>query len=60
MRRVRPPEWSSVLASCGGSRGIVGDLLRDAANGLVRVIGNGDNHWPLVYGAISESCSSGS
>jgi nucleoside-diphosphate-sugar epimerase len=33
----------------GGSRGIVGDLLRDAANGLVRVIGNGDNHWPLVY-----------
>ncbi len=33
----------------GGSRGIVGDLLRDAANGLVRVIGNGENHWPLVY-----------
>jgi nucleoside-diphosphate-sugar epimerase len=33
----------------GGSRGIVGDLLRDAANGLVRVIGTGENHWPLVY-----------
>ena len=33
----------------GGSRGIVGDLLQDAANGLVRVIGSGDNHWPLVY-----------
>jgi nucleoside-diphosphate-sugar epimerase len=33
----------------GGSRGIVGGLLRDAANGLVRVIGSGDNHWPLVY-----------
>ncbi|HET7217850.1 MAG TPA: NAD-dependent epimerase/dehydratase family protein [Vicinamibacterales bacterium] len=33
----------------GGSRGIVGDLFRDAANGLVRVIGSGDNHWPLVY-----------
>jgi nucleoside-diphosphate-sugar epimerase len=33
----------------GGSRGIVGDLLKDAANGLVRVIGNGENHWPLVY-----------
>jgi nucleoside-diphosphate-sugar epimerase len=33
----------------GGARGIVGDLLRDAANGLVRVIGRGDNHWPLVY-----------
>ena len=33
----------------GGSRGIVGDLFKDAANGLVRIIGNGDNHWPLVY-----------
>jgi len=33
----------------GGSRGIVGDLLKDAVNGLVRVIGTGDNHWPLVY-----------
>ena len=33
----------------GGSRGIVGDLFKDAANGLVRVIGGGDNHWPLVY-----------
>jgi len=33
----------------GGSRGIVGALLKDAANGLVRVVGTGDNHWPLVY-----------
>jgi nucleoside-diphosphate-sugar epimerase len=33
----------------GGSRGIVGDLFKDAANGLVRVIGSGDNHWPLIY-----------
>ena len=33
----------------GGARGIVGDLFKDAANGLVRVIGNGENHWPLVY-----------
>lgn len=33
----------------GGSRGIVGDLLKDAANGLVRIIGGGDNHWPLIY-----------
>jgi nucleoside-diphosphate-sugar epimerase len=33
----------------GGSRGIVGGLFRDAANGLVRVIGSGENHWPLVY-----------
>jgi nucleoside-diphosphate-sugar epimerase len=33
----------------GGARGIVGDLFKDAANGLVRVIGSGDNHWPLVY-----------
>jgi nucleoside-diphosphate-sugar epimerase len=33
----------------GSSRGIVGDLLKDAANSLVRVIGSGENHWPLVY-----------
>lgn len=33
----------------GGSGGIVGDLFKDAANGLVRVIGSGDNRWPLVY-----------
>ena len=33
----------------GGSRGIVGDLFKDAANSLVRVVGSGDNHWPLVY-----------
>jgi nucleoside-diphosphate-sugar epimerase len=33
----------------GGGRGIVGDLLKDANRGLVRVIGSGENHWPLVY-----------
>jgi nucleoside-diphosphate-sugar epimerase len=33
----------------GGARGIIGDLLKDAANGLVRVIGEGKNHWPCIY-----------
>lgn len=33
----------------GGARGIVGDLCKDAANSLVRVVGSGANHWPLVY-----------
>jgi nucleoside-diphosphate-sugar epimerase len=33
----------------GGAKGLVTDMLRDAANGIVRVIGNGENHWPLVY-----------
>jgi nucleoside-diphosphate-sugar epimerase len=33
----------------GGARGIIGDLLKDARNGLVRVIGDGRNHWPCVY-----------
>jgi len=33
----------------GGGRGIVADLLKDAANGLVRVIGDGQNHWACVY-----------
>ncbi|MFB3853417.1 MAG: NAD(P)H-binding protein [Vicinamibacterales bacterium] len=33
----------------GGTRGIVCDLFRDASNGLIRIFGTGDNHWPLVY-----------
>jgi nucleoside-diphosphate-sugar epimerase len=33
----------------GGARGIVGDLLKDAANGLVRVVGSGQNHWACIY-----------
>lgn len=33
----------------GGARGIVGDLLRNALNGLVRVVGDGANRWPCVY-----------
>ncbi len=33
----------------GGNRGIVSDLLKNALNGLIRVIGSGDNHWPLIY-----------
>lgn len=33
----------------GGANGMVGDLFKSASNGLVRVIGDGNNHWPLVY-----------
>jgi nucleoside-diphosphate-sugar epimerase len=33
----------------GGSRGIISDLLKTAANGLVRVIGDGRNHWACVH-----------
>jgi nucleoside-diphosphate-sugar epimerase len=33
----------------GGGTGIVGDLFKAANNGLVRVVGDGNNHWPLVY-----------
>jgi len=33
----------------GGARGIIADLLKDARNGLVRVVGDGRNHWPCVY-----------
>lgn len=33
----------------GGGSGIVADLFKSASNGLVRVIGDGNNHWPLVY-----------
>lgn len=33
----------------GGSDGIIAEMLRDADNGIMRVIGKGENHWPLVY-----------
>jgi nucleoside-diphosphate-sugar epimerase len=33
----------------GNGRGIVTDMLKDAENGLMRVIGKGQNHWPHVY-----------
>jgi nucleoside-diphosphate-sugar epimerase len=33
----------------GGARGIVADLLKDALNGLVRVVGDGQNRWSCVY-----------
>ena len=33
----------------GGARGIVGDFLKDAGNGLVRVVGDGRNRWACIY-----------
>jgi len=33
----------------GGSRGIIGDLFRHAADGVIRIIGTGENRWPTVY-----------
>jgi nucleoside-diphosphate-sugar epimerase len=33
----------------GGGRGIIADLLKTAANGLVRVVGDGQNHWACVH-----------
>ena len=33
----------------GGGRGIVGEILKDAANSLIRVIGSGENRWSLIY-----------
>jgi nucleoside-diphosphate-sugar epimerase len=33
----------------GGGTGLVGDLFRAANQGLVRIVGDGNNRWPLVY-----------
>ena len=33
----------------GGGEGMIGDIFKSASNGLVRVVGDGNNHWPLVY-----------
>ncbi len=33
----------------GGARGIIGDMVKNAANGLLRVVGDGRNRWACVY-----------
>jgi nucleoside-diphosphate-sugar epimerase len=33
----------------GGGSGIVSDIFKAAMNGLVRVVGDGNNRWPLIY-----------
>jgi len=33
----------------GGARGMVGDLLREARRGVMRVVGDGKNRWSCVY-----------
>jgi nucleoside-diphosphate-sugar epimerase len=33
----------------GGAEGLVGELVKNAANGLIRVVGDGRNRWPCVY-----------
>ena len=33
----------------GGAQGAVGELLQAAANGLIRVVGDGSNRWPSIY-----------
>ena len=33
----------------GGGTGVICDLFSAASNGLVRVVGDGNNRWPLVY-----------
>ena len=60
----RPAHENQVLASAsaglrpvvirpgvvyGGGRGIVSDLIKDALNGIVRVVGAGKNRWACVY-----------
>ena len=33
----------------GGGTGFVSDIFKAATNGLVRVVGDGNNRWPLIY-----------
>ncbi|HMF98004.1 MAG TPA: NAD-dependent epimerase/dehydratase family protein [Vicinamibacterales bacterium] len=33
----------------GGGEGMIGEIFKSASNGLVRVVGDGNNHWPLIY-----------
>ena len=41
--------WSVRAWCTAAALGMVGDLFKMATNGLVRVVGDGNNHWPLVY-----------
>ena len=41
--------WCARASSTAAATGMVGDLFKSATNGLVRVVGDGNNHWPLVY-----------
>lgn len=33
----------------GGGSGIIADVFKAATQGLVRVVGDGTNHWPTIY-----------
>jgi nucleoside-diphosphate-sugar epimerase len=33
----------------GGGSGVIADVCKAAAQGLVRVVGDGTNHWPTIY-----------
>ena len=33
----------------GGADGIISGMLREADNSIMRVIGTGENHWPMIY-----------
>jgi nucleoside-diphosphate-sugar epimerase len=33
----------------GSGDGMVGEIFKSASRGIVRVVGDGNNHWPLVY-----------
>jgi nucleoside-diphosphate-sugar epimerase len=46
--RVRPIVVRPALVY-GGRSGTIGDLFKAAANGLVRVVGDGTNHWAVVH-----------
>ena len=49
--RVNGDHWTVVRPGVvyGGGEGMIGDIFKSASNGLVRVVGDGNNHWPLVY-----------
>lgn len=52
LQASRPQLRTSVIRPgvvYGGAHGIVSDMLKDAQNGLMRIVGTGENHWPLVY-----------
>ena len=52
LEAARDSLWTVVVRPglvYGGGAGVICDLFASASNGLVRVVGDGNNRWPLVY-----------
>ena len=48
-RRRCAPSWCGRASSTAAAAASSSDLIKDALNGLIRVVGPGKNRWPCIY-----------